>query len=573
MSVKNTNQITTVLFGGAAGDGIKEAGISLGKLFCKAGQEVFISSDYPSLIRGGHNFCRVSFAPEKVANDRSELDIAVAFNEETAKLHQGELKKAGILILDGDKKNAGKIFYLPMSELVKKAGAPSMIMRTAVALGALCYYFFCPLKDLEKIFTAAFKDKAAKNILLARQGFKHAAENNWPALKIPVSKKSAKRLIDGNQAFAEGFVDAGLEAYIAYPMTPATSILHFLASNKSKFNIRVVQPENEIAAATMALGAAYAGKRTAVGTSGGGFALMQEAFSLAGITEIPFVAAISQRPGPATGVPTGTAQADLAMLKNAGHGEFPLVVLAPGDADESYEAGREALNLAWQFQIPVLVLLDKHLSESIVTADFKNNKKIIKGNVLTKVNKPSRPAGRESKEYKRYQFSASGISPLAFPGTKNAAVKVNSYEHDEFGIMTEDKALVKKMVGKRFKKMPLIAREVKKYQPLKIYGDKRAPNAVIFWGSTKGAVLEAVKIISQPIKAIQVFCLEPFPSAALARELRQAKKIIAVEGNVTGQLAALIREKTGIEIKHKILQYDSKPFNPMELAKKLNKLL
>ncbi|MFA5318593.1 MAG: 2-oxoacid:acceptor oxidoreductase subunit alpha [Patescibacteria group bacterium] len=557
------NNITTILLGGEAGDGVKEAGISFSKLLLEVGQKLFISFEYPSLIRGGHNSCSLSFSNEKVFNNLNELDIVIAFNKETVELHKKELRKGGIIIIDSDKAaTSNNNLALPMSAFTKKQNAHHLA-RTSVALGALVYYFSLPLNKLEKIFKESFKNKAKDNIVLARQGFEYAKKNNWPQLKIKIAKKGTARLIDGNQAFAEGLLSAGLENYIAYPMTPATSILHFLAEHKDKYKIKVIQPENEIAAAIMAIGASYAGKRSAVGTSGGGFALMQESFSLAGITEIPFVAVISQRPGPATGVPTGTGQADLAMLKNAGHGEFPLVVLAPGDAEESYEAGARALNLAWQFQVPVLVLLDKHLSESIASVDLKENKKIVRGKL----------ANIKEKNYKRYSFFKDGISPMAFPGTRGLSVKSNSYEHDERGIVTENPTIVKKMFDKRFKKIPLIIREINNQSPLKVYGDKKATNAIIFWGSTKGAVLEAIKNIKQSIKAIQIISMEPFPDKKLASELKQIKKIIAVEGNAIGQLASLIREKTGIEIKNKILRYDSKPFNPADLAEKINKEL
>jgi len=557
------NNITTILLGGEAGDGVKEAGISFSKLLLEVGQKLFISFEYPSLIRGGHNSCSLSFSNEKVFNNLNELDIIIAFNKETAELHKKELKKEGIIIIDSDKPVTSKNYLsLPMSEFTKKQNAHHLA-RTSVALGALAYYFSLPLNKLEKVFKESFKNKVKDNIILARQGFKYAEKNNWPQMKIKAGKKGSSRLIDGNQAFAEGMISAGLENYIAYPMTPATSILHFLAQYKDKYKIKVIQPENEIAAAIMAIGASYAGKRAAVGTSGGGFALMQESFSLAGITEIPFVAVISQRPGPATGVPTGTGQADLAMLKNAGHGEFPLVVLAPGNAEESYEAGTQALNLAWQFQIPVLILLDKHLSESITSVNLKQNKKINKGKL----------ANLKQKEYKRYAFSKDGISPMAFPGTKGLVVKNNSYEHDEQGIVTEDSVVVKKMFDKRFKKMPLIAREINSQNPLKVYGNKKANNAVVFWGSTKGAVLEALRNVKKSIKAIQIISMEPFPDKKFVNELKQVKKIIIVEGNATGQLASLIREKTGIKIKQKILQYDSKPFDPNILVGKINKEL
>jgi 2-oxoglutarate ferredoxin oxidoreductase subunit alpha len=308
----------------------------------------------------------------------------------------------------------------------------------------------------------------------------------------------------------------------------------------------------------MAVGAASVGARSVVGTSGGGFALMEETVSLAGITETPLLIAISQRPGPATGVPTGTAQADLNMARNAGHGEFPRIVLAPGDVAESFELGGAALNLAWQFQTPVLFLLDKHVSESLVSADFSKIKiKINRGKLAVKV----------GASYDRYQITKDGVSPLAFAGAPSARVKINSYEHDEHGLATEDLKMIVAMADKRLRKTAGIEHELKKYQPVKVYGDKKSTTVILFWGSTKGAVLEAMKYAKKPVKAVQVLVMEPFPTELLKRALKPAKKIIAIEANATGQLAQLAQEKCGVKISRTILRYDGRPFAVEELVR------
>ena len=347
-------------------------------------------------------------------------------------------------------------------------------------------------------------------------------------------------------------------------MTPASSIQHYLAKISQGTAIKVVQPENEITVINMALGCAYAGKRAAIGTSGGGFGLMHEGFSLAGMAEIPLLVALSQRPGPATGVPTYTSQSDLNPIRYSGHGEFARLVLAPGDAKEAYELGAEALNLSWKLQMPVLVLLDKHLSESLMTADFSKFKihpekgKIFKG---------------DTKTYQRYANAKDGVSPLCFPGTPGAIVKVDSYEHDEAGIATEEARAVKEMQEKRFRKFETLIKERKKFQTVKIFGDKKASDAVVFWGSTKGAVLEAAKLIKKPLRLIQVLWLELLDEIALARALKGVKKIVSVEANLTGQLAGIIREKTGVEIKRRITKCDGRQFEPRVLAGELVKKL
>ena len=546
------SQSTTILFGGAAGDGVKEAGINCARLLQSVGYQVFVSFEFPSLIRGGHNYCRLTFGKEKIWNDHTRVDVLVAFNEETVVVHKKELNKGALVISEKE---------LPMTAWAKEIEAKP-ILRTAVALGALCTYFGIPLEKLNKIFTEIFKHAADKNITLAGRGFDNFKKINKEKLVIGRPTKG-EFLSDGNESLSEGLVKAGLQMYIAYPMTPASSILHYLARVAPEKKIKVVQAENELAVANMALGAAWAGAGAVTGTSGGGFALMQESFSLAGIAELPFVVVLSQRPGPATGVPTGTAQADMNMARASGHGEFPRVVIAPGDAAESYLLGGEAINLAWQFQIPVIVLLDKHLSESVTTAVWPVEKlKIRAGKILSSV------AG----DYGRYQFTPSGVSPMVFPGTKNAVVKVNSYEHDEHGFTSEDPRIIVKMIDKRAKKMKLITKDIARIQPIKIYGNKTAKNVVLFWGSTKGTILEALKEIKKPIKLVQVLCVEPLPVATLASALKGAKKIIAVENNSTGQLADLVGEKCGIKNIKKVLRYDGKPFAVEELVKVLNKI-
>jgi 2-oxoglutarate ferredoxin oxidoreductase subunit alpha len=307
----------------------------------------------------------------------------------------------------------------------------------------------------------------------------------------------------------------------------------------------------------MALGCVYAGKRVAVGSATGGFALMQEAFSFAGMAELPLVVAVSQRQAPATGVPTRSSQSDLRFAIHAGHGEFPRIVLAPGDPEESFKAGAEALNLAWQFQTPVIVLLDKILSEHLMTSVLDENSISIEQN-----------------------------KTIIFPGTPKKVVKVTSYEHDENGFTVDKIEDVKKTVEKRFEKQKNIEAEMQNRETIKVFGlpaqagDKEnnpstssgQENAVVFFGSTKGPVLEASKYFDKPVKLVQIVWLEPFDTERVKKELT-GQRIICVEGNHNGQLASLIREKTGIEITNNILKYDSMPFDPIELAEQINLIL
>lgn len=573
--IKNTDEgVFTVGIGGAAGDGVREAGTTLGNFLSKLGYEVFISFTYPSLIKGGHNFARISFGKEKIWSDHSKLDVLVALNKETESLHKNELNKDAVVFSDGaapkfsettdsatPEKNA---VVLPMSSSAAEIKAPT-IARNSVALGALCYLLDLNFEVMQKILQNIFRGKSPEaNIKLADIGFEFLKKAGFRHTKKIEPGAEKKELIDGNTAFGKGLLAAGLDFYVSYPMTPATPILHFLASQQKAGGLKVVQPESELSVINMALGMAYAGKRVAVGSATGGFALMQEAFSFAGMAELPIVIAVSQRQGPATGVPTYSSQTDLKFAIHSGHGEFPRIVTAPGDPEEAFLAGADALNLAWKYQTPVIVLMDKILSEHMSTSYLPAGKiKIEKGKIFSGT----------GEEYKRYEITADGISPLAFPGTAGAVIKTTSYEHDENGITADEAEPVKKMIDKRFAKTETLKNTLAEQETVKTFGDTKSQTAIIFWGSTKGPVLEAAKYLSKPVKLVQILWAEPFDAKKITEELTGAKKIINIECNHDGQMAALIREKTSILITENILKYDSRPFEPVELAEQINSLI
>ncbi len=601
--------VFTIGIGGAAGDGVREAGVSLGALLTDLGYEVYLSFNYPSLIRGGHNFSRLSFSKEKVWCDHSKLDVLIALNEETIKLHLSELNMGSVdfgipqtsevcgipkstdksfnssvvfadKFEDEDIKNLGEnAVVVPMKDTVKEIGAPE-IARTSVALGALCYFLDLPLDLIRKILKDVFKNKSMEaNIKLAEIGYEHLKKQNFRHSKrqmgticSPDSADGAhlssrlSAFLDGNTAFGKGLQSAGLDFYVAYPMTPATSLLHFLAKEAGEKNskLKVIQPESELSVINMALGMSYAGKRVAIGSATGGFALMQEAFSFAGIAELPLTILVSQRQAPATGVPTYSSQTDLRFAIHAGHGEFPRIVIAPGDTEEAFQSGADSLNLAWKYQIPVISLMDKIISEHSATAFLDTEKiKIEKGKV----------AEKPDENYGRYEITPDGISPMAFPGTPNTVVKVTSYEHDPRGITADEALPVKDMIEKRFAKQKTILDDLKNYETVKIYGDPNSENAIVFWGSTKGPVLEATKYLDKPVKLVQILWAEPFPAEKVSDALSECKKIINIECNHDGQMGALIKEKTGISVTDMILRYDSRPFEPVELAEQISKML
>ena len=528
----------TFLIGGAAGQGIKSAGETLSDMFSNLGYHIFQEDDYPSLVRGGHNFAIITISKEKVYNSNyNNIDFVIALNEETFK------HKAKYYISEN------KGFKIPFKELMKN-GDISDIMKNTLFMGVLCYLSGIKLNELNKILKK--KKKPEINMRVAKKGYEYAESNFKPVMDIKKIGNN-RRIVSGNQAISEGAMAVGLECYIAYPMTPATSVLHILAKQKK---IKTVQPENELAAVNMAIGSAYAGAKTMTGTSGGGFALKTEAISMAGMTEIPLVVVLAQRGGPSTGVPTYTSQADLDIAVNCGHGDFPRVVLAPGTMEQAYEISAEALNIAWKYHLPVILLTDKHLSESSATFEPKKNIKEHKTNISTGT--------------KRYKITPTGVSPYLIPGKKGTFVKFNSYEHDEEGYTVEDAKKVKQMQDKRLKKMETLTRDLNKqkskmYKFYKSKTKKGSKNLVIVWGSSIGAVLDT-KIDAN---ILQIICIHPLPD--VEKMIKKHKNVVCVEGNATGQICKLITQSTGIKIKNKVLRYDSRPFNTHELKKELER--
>jgi 2-oxoglutarate ferredoxin oxidoreductase subunit alpha len=552
------------LIGGKAGDGIKQAGHFLAQLFNELGFNIFIYEDYQSLITGGHNFSIIRASDKKISNHKQKVDFIIAFNKDAVEKHQENLKKETIIIYDSDaiqKQDLPKQYKavaFPMSNVLKQRGLP-LIVRNAVSLGILAGVLKIDFELVKKIITNSVHKKIEENIKVAEIGYKEGLEhkNGFDIEKI---KNKPGKILTGNEAIALGAVKAGMKFYFAYPMTPASGILHYLAANEEKFGIKAIHPENEISVALMAEGAAFAGKRAMVGTSGGGFALMVEALSLAGQAEIPVVFVLSQRSGPATGIPTYTSQADLLFSIFAGHGEFLKIVVAPGDADEAFYLTAEAMNLSWKYQTPAIILSDKHLSESIFSAYYDENK--------VKIEEPK--LWVKKGEYKRYLITKDGISPLAFPGDKNAIVKATSYEHDESGITSETAEDAEKMNEKRLNKKATLIKELKKKKTINVFGNKKSKNILIVWGSTKGVAVEVAENLG--LKVIQPMFIEPFPVEQIKKELKGAKKIIDVEANATGQLAYILKAN-GIDIDEKILKYDGRPFTVEELEEKIKKII
>ena len=377
--------------------------------------------------------------------------------------------------------------------------------------------------------------------------------------KFKLEKRDKKRpIITGNEAISLGAIAGGLDVYFGYPMTPASTILHKLAREAENFGIAVVHPESEIAVINMAIGSAFAGARAMVGTSGGGFALMTEGISLAGITETPILVVLSQRPGPATGVPTYTEQADLAFALTAGHGDFLRIVASPRTVREAFYLTAEMLDLVWKFQTPGILLTEKHLSESGMTVEIDLEK-----------SKWAEPKIHKDGDYKRYLDTDDGISPMLFPPSKQI-IKWNSYEHDELGITTESAEKISFMHDKRNKKLEPLIEYLKKLQTVKIIRGENHSN-IFTYGSTYLSVLEALKYGNLNPTIVAPLYLSPLPTWQL-EEFKNQDNVV-IEQSSTGQFSKLLSEKAGLDVRHTIRQYDGRPFDPIELSKKIREVL
>ena len=549
----------SILIGGIAGDGINEAGLTAARLMNRLGYRIFMYYDYPSLIRGGHNFSMVRASSERIGVCRDEIDLLIALNQDTVDRHSGRLKEGSIFIFDADNVMgegiAEKSCGISVTGILKEEGAPS-VMKNSCILGAFCHAVGIEWTVLEEVLKKHIPKKLELNLKVARLGYDQASE----FCRIAWLDNSPEPIITGNQAISLGLIRAGLEAYVAYPMTPSSAILDFMANSAEEFGLKVVHPESEIAVILMAEGFAYAGVRAAVGTSGGGFCLMTEALSLAGMAEIPLAIVVAQRTGPSTGLPTYTAQGDLHFVINAGQGEFPRLVIAPGDAEDAYLWSAAALNLAWKYQIPAFILSDKIVSESQYSLDLG----------LTGKAETARPAQlwNEQGDYHRYRHSDTGVSPLAYPPQRGQVIKADSYAHDATGITTEDPQITREMSDKRVLKAQSLARELEGYETVKLLGDEKSRTCLLFWGSNKGVCREAAESLG--LRAVQVLVLWPFPEKRLKAALRGVERLISVECNATGQLATLCLQY-GIEVDDRILKYDGRPFSLNDLETELER--
>jgi len=560
----------TVTIGGAAGQGIQTVGDLMAQTCRLAGLYVMAVNDFESRIRGGHSFMQIRVSDKPVNAPRRPIHLLVALNKETYSLHQSEIAENGIILMDqqepGKEKN---VISVPFTQIAKESGGK--IMANTVAAGACLSLLGEPSFRLEQVLKRRFAKQNSEllnnNINAARKGYEavkgidYKWRFDWP------SQSPQGKLLSGSQALALGILSADCRLAFFYPMSPATDVMVHLAGFSTNLPIVVEQAEDEISAINMVIGASFAGVRSVTATSGGGFSLMTEGLGLAGITETPVVIINAQRPGPATGLPTRTAQGDLHFVIHAAQDEFPRFVLAPHSVNHGFDTVIRAFDLADKYQVPVILLVDQYFNDSLWITDRELavpkqiNRHIVRDEDMDD------PAG-----YKRFLLTESGISPRALPCQGKALVAVAADEHSEDGHMSEAASDRNHMVNKRQRKMQKMLDEMN--GPQTYHGDSRT--LLVGWGSTFGIVREAVDLLRSDgfdVGAAHFSDIWPFPADKVHDALAKCERFFMVEQNFSSQMGVLIRQQTGLLFEQAILKYDGRPILPDDIARRAKTFL
>ena len=581
MLFENNRNILSIKIGAGAGQGVKSSGLLLAKLAVRSGYNVYNHVEFPSLIKGGHNVVQVNISKDEVTSPSKTNDLLIALNQDTIDKHQEFNKNSGLIFDSEGKIDTSKIpsevilFRVPFLKLAGESDrsetkANKDLLINTVALGAACGLYGGSLSILSELISEEFKSKGEivikSNVSAAESGFNYVLDKYKTNLKEDLKPMDSintfipSMVINGNEAVALGAISAGLQFAAIYPMSPISNILHVLAENQEKYGFIYKQPEDELSAINMSIGASYAGARAMTVTSGGGFCLMTEGYGLAAMTETPLVIVEGMRPGPATGLPTWSDQGDLQMILNAHQGDFPRIVLAAGDSKEAFDLTMEAFNLADKYQTPVVLILDKNICENDQSFPFfdVSKYKIDRGKLTIE----------KTGNYQRYSLSKDGVSQRTIPGVGNYFC-ANSDEHDEYGYSTEDAEIRRQMMEKRMEKLETCRKKDMKGPEL--FGQKDSEITIVSWGSNKGSILEALKDLEN-VNYIHINWISPFPSDELEKLVTKSKYILNIECNYTGQLAGLIKEKTNIKVDESLLKYDGIPFYREEIIEKINEI-
>jgi 2-oxoglutarate ferredoxin oxidoreductase subunit alpha len=572
-------QTFTIGIGGAAGQGVATPGDIFAKIFSRRGLHLNAYNAYQSIIRGGHTFLTIRTGPEKVSNMGDRLDLLIPLNQDAMDRHLRLLRSGAACIYNADTIKPGiaaegtALCPLPVSTLADITR--NKVAQNTLAVGAGLNMMGIGFQALEQVLAEQFKKKGAamvaENVDIARAGYDYAAANFKPfAWPLPMTN-NRYAVLSGNIAMAMGGAAAGVKFYCAYPMSPSTGVLHWMAAHARKANIMVRQVEDEIGVVNMAIGAAHAGVRSMCATSGGGFALMSEGLGLSAMMETPVVVIDCQRAGPSTGVPTKTEQGDLWQMLGAAFGDYPRAIAAPLDIGDCFKVIPEIFNLADRYQCPGIVLCDLLLSEGRLSVDPKDLDfvpVVDRGELITEA--PSTTGTNGDGVYKRYKITESGISPRAVPGVPGYTHTAASDEHDEDGVLISDEftnpTKRRAMMEKRMRKVAGIEAAV----PLpELWGPHDAEVTLIGWGSTKGVIEEACEILNeQGISAnqLQIRWLVPLHGDAILNILKGARHTIIVENNYSGQFARYLRSETSFVPNGYIRKYDGEPFMPHHIV-------
>ena len=564
-----------LLIGGAAGQGIDTTAAILEKLLKRSGYYVFTLRDFMSRIRGGHNFTQIRFGDRPLASHADQLDGIVALDGETITRHIGQLKPDGFILCDDLVATEDpRVLRLSMAAIAKRLGNPRVAGN--IAAGALMRLFGEPL-DADAVASVLRDFVKADFLEINRTAFAEGYAAVAPRFERRPGDAAGHMILTGSKAMGLGALAAGMRFYSAYPMSPSTAVMEYLASKSLEAGVVVEQAEDEISAINMVIGASYAGVRAMTSTSGGGFSLMVEALGLAGITEIPLVVADVQRPGPATGLPTRTEQSDLSFVLTAAQGEFPRMVIAVRHHADVYRQTIRAFELAERYQLPVILLSDQYLADASATVPpFEVPEIRLPAEAMADI-LASVEAETGDGEYLRYRITESGVSPRLLPGKSRHLVIIDSDEHEELGIITESADVRRAMVDKRMRKLDCLTAELEEPDWIGPEGATEAPPDVLLlgWGSLWGPLTEAVGLLNSdagPRFGALVFGdLSPLPTRRLAALAAGAGRIVNVEQNATGQLARLIREQTGIACAASILKYDGRQLSGEEIADRIRK--
>lgn len=552
------DDIYSVLIGGEAGQGVRMSGILFSRIMNKVGRHVFEMDDYPSLIRGGHNASLIASSIKPVFSHYDQVHVFACLDECAYKIQKDKVRDDGTLVYNSEAIEGAEGIPIPVYSWVKEEGNNPVLAGT-IGVASACALGGVDFAVLEESIREAYPKFADPNVRLAKKTY-DAVSEHIGKYQIETGDGKLGAVMTGNEAISLGAVAGGMKCYIAYPMTPMSSVLHYLAAQAKRLDIVVSHPESEIAAINMAIGSAYTGVKTMVGSSGGGFALMEEAFSLAGQSETPLLCYLGTRPGPSTGVPTYTSQGDLNFALYQGHGEFSRIVMSPADNDQAFTTTAELMNLLWRYQIPGILLTEKHLAESTMTTRFDFDS--IKTEELLMYD-------GNPEDYGRYKITESGMSPMLFPPVENAVIKATSYEHDENGITTEDPQAIVAMMEKRARKCKAIEEGLRQIKTVETEGDGKI--ALVTYGSTTCSVREAAKYLDD-VRIVQVIYLEPFPIWAVEEALQGAEKIVTIELSIDGQFTTLLKHN-GITADGSVRKYDGRPFDPLDLAKQIKEVI